>query len=249
MKENENSYRIPNILEADRSSKRDSSTESIKSEEVSSSINNIAIDSAQSRSNISLECPNEVLISSKGFDEPTVNTNYRSNKNSKEKGLYSECPEVLNKNLLRSIRRHLKELYITHKSNIQSLMKSNYVSKRNMIIKFYNEFMKNHSQSAENVSQEDEIDIMHILSIFLQENIAFVDDKKKHRILKRNINNLIKTYTRKLFDLINDVPEFRKFILVLKEAGILAQMIESYPTLNRSKQAYEIAIEEIIQVK
>ena len=49
MKENENSYRIPNILEADRSSKRDSSTESIKSEEASSSINNIAIDSAQSR--------------------------------------------------------------------------------------------------------------------------------------------------------------------------------------------------------
>ena len=117
-----------------------------------------------------------------------------------------------------------------------------------MIDKFYNEIMKNHSQSAENVSKEDEIGIMHILSIFLQENIAFVDDKKKHRILKRNINNLIKTYTRKLFDLINDVPEFRKFILVLKEAGILAQMIESYPTLSRSKQAYEIAIEGIVQV-
>ena len=126
-------------------------------------------------------------------------------------------------------------------------MKSNYVSKKNMIYKFYAEFIKNHSHNAENLSQKDELGVIHILSILLQENVAFEDDKKKHRILKRNINNLIKTYTRKLFNLVSNKPEFKKLILVLQEAGLITEMIESYPTLNRSKEAYETRVRNIIQ--
>ena len=116
-----------------------------------------------------------------------------------------------------------------------------------MIYKFYAEFIKNHSLNAKNLSQKDEFGVIHILSILLQENVAFEDDKKKHRILKRNINNLIKTYTRKLFNLVSNKPEFKKLILVLHEAGLITEMIESYPTLNRCKQAYETRVRNIIQ--
>ena len=44
-------------------------------------------------------------------DNQGIKLNFRGNKNDKEKNKYSEMPEVLNKNLVRSIRRYLKELY------------------------------------------------------------------------------------------------------------------------------------------
>ena len=123
------------------------------------------------------------------------------------------------------------------------------MSKRNIIIKFYNESIKNHSQSAQIINQKDELTIMHILTIFLQENVAFRSDARKYRTLKTNMNKLIQIYTHKLFKPINNIPEFKMFIKVLKEAGLLAQMIESYPTLARSKNAYEVRIDEIIHTK
>ena len=44
-------------------------------------------------------------------DNQGIKLNFKGNKNNKEKNKYSEMPEVLNKNLIRCIRRYLKELY------------------------------------------------------------------------------------------------------------------------------------------
>ena len=212
-----------------------------------SAINNTVSDSSQAQSNMTLECSNRTSICLKDFDESGVNLKYKGNKNYKEKGMFSECPEVLKKNLLRSIRRYLSEQYVSFKSKLKSFMGSRHVSKRNYIIEFYNENIKSQSFSAKNVSQNEELGIFHILGILFQENIVFRNDTVQHRTLKKNMNKLLKTFSRKLFDSISSMSEFKKLILILKEAGVIAQIIEAYPTLSKSKEAYEITIQEIIQ--
>ena len=97
------------------------------------------------------------------------------------------------------------------------------------------------------VNNNEELGILHILGILLQENVIFRNDTLQHRSLKKNLNKLIKSFTRKLFDLINSMPEFKKLILALKESGLIAQIIKAYPTLAKSKEAYELKINEIIQ--
>ena len=86
-----------------------------------------------------------------------------------------------------------------------------------------------------------------MMAILLQENVAFRKDTSKHRTLKKSMAELIKTYTRRSFDRISNMPDFKRLMLILKEASVLAQMIESYPILARSKEAYKLKIDDLIQ--
>ena len=108
--------------------------------------------------------------------------------------------------------------------------------------------IKKHSQIAQTIDEKDECGVLHMIATLLQENVAFRNDTSKHRGLKNSMASLIKTYTRKLFELISSMPDFRMLMLILKEAGVLAQIIESYPTLARSKEVYELKIDELIKV-
>ena len=120
------------------------------------------------------------------------------------------------------------------------------MSKRNMISSFYNEHLKNHSQSAQSVNENEELGIMQILAVLLRENVNYRNDTTRYRTLKKNMNQVIRVYSRKLYFPIIAMIEFQKFILIWKEAGLLAKMIEAYPTLARSKDAYEMMIDNII---
>ena len=180
------------------------------------------------------------------LDKSGVNLKFRGQQNLKEKGMYSERPEVLNKNLLRSIRRYLKEQYKSKKLSFKLSLQSNKANKRDMIIKFYNETVKNLSLTTQSINEKDELGFLHILAVFLEEKVVFRNDTSKYKAFKGNMNKLIHTYTRKLFNSINKMPEFKKFIAILKEIGVLATIVESYPTLSKSRQAYRMRIDEII---
>ena len=56
--------------------------------------------------------PSQENAPNSDMSQQNINVNYRGNKNEREKGKYSELPEVLNKNLIRSIRRYLSELHL-----------------------------------------------------------------------------------------------------------------------------------------
>ena len=73
-----------------------------------------------------------------------IRLNFKGNKNMKEKGKYSEVPHVLNKNLMRCIRRYLKELYGLEKIKI---IGTRFTKKKIDSLKlFYEKCMKSHSQ-------------------------------------------------------------------------------------------------------
>ena len=74
----------------------------------------------------------------------SITLNFKGHKNNKEKNKYSEIPEVLNKNLVRSIRRYLKELYGL--DELKSLS-TRFTAKRMEDLKlFYHKYMKSQSQ-------------------------------------------------------------------------------------------------------
>ena len=221
-------------------------TGEIRLEQVDSTINSTASDSAQSQADTAVKSYQKDSSCLKKLDRSGVNLKFRGQRNLKEKGFYSERPEVLNKNLLRSIRRYLKEQYKSQKLSFRPFLQCSKANKRSMVIKYYTETIKNQSLTAQNMNQKDELGILHILTIFLEGNVSFRSDTNRFKSLKSNMNKLIQTYARKLFDPINSMPEFKKFIVILKEIGALAKIIESYPTLNKSKEAYKMKIEEII---
>ena len=95
----------------------------------------------------------------KKLDKSAVNLKFRGQQNLKEKGMYSERPEVLNKNLLRSIRRYLKEQYKSQKLSFRPFLQCSKANKRSMVIKYYTETIKNQSLTAQNMNQKDELGI------------------------------------------------------------------------------------------
>ena len=130
------------MFKASKTRKNETTTEEIKSEKAFSIINNADSESWPSEQNDSFECSQKASMCLKELDESTVNLKYKGNKNHRGKGRFSEYPEVLYKNLLRSIRRYLNEKYIPFKSSIQEQTGSRHISKRKIIVQFYTENIK-----------------------------------------------------------------------------------------------------------
>ena len=175
----------------------------------------------------------------------TINCIGNKNHKGQTKGKYSEMPSVLNKNFMRSLKRYLQEQFKLFST--KSPCTSNYATIRSRVSSFYSEHLKNHSLYAQKINESEQLGILHILSSFLQENVCYRKDKKEFRIFKKKLNKVIKVYSRKLFDSITTLPEFKKFTVILKEAGVLAKMINFYPTLAKCKDAYEMTVEKIIE--
>ena len=207
--------------------------------------NNTTYDSIKLQPSMTLQWTYDASIKNQKLSKQKVSINYIGNKNNRSKGKYSERPEVLNKNFIRSLRRYLKEQFKS--ASIDSFYKTGRINKRSRINSFYNNRLKIHSQWAQNVNENEELGVLHILAVLLQENVRYRNECNHYRKLKQNINQVIRVYSRKLYFPIIAMIEFQKFILIWKEAGLLAKIIEAYPTLAKSKDAYEMMIDNIIK--
>ena len=58
---------------------------------------------------------------------------------------------------------------------------------------------------------------------------------------------MIKTYSSRLYQNVITVDGFAILMDLLKQTGHINKMIEAYPTLARSKEAYEQIVEHVIQ--
>ena len=177
-------------------------------------------------------------------DNQGIKLNFRGNKNDKEKNKYSEMPEVLNKNLIRCIRRYLKELY--GQDRLRSV--STWFSKKKMdgLKLFYQKHMKSKSQCASMLSEDEELRVLHFISAIVQLKIDFKIDCIEHKFLVTNMNNLMKTYQSGIFRPMKNMLGFKRLLQIMKEAGLFDKMLELYPTLVKSKEAYETLITSLI---
>ena len=175
----------------------------------------------------------------------SITLNFKGHKNNKEKNKYSEIPEVLNKNLVRSIRRYLKELYGL--DELKSIS-TRYTAKRMEDLKlFYQKYMKSQSHCASMLNDDKELRVLHFVSALAQLKIDFKIDCIDHKFLVVNMNKLMKTYQKGLFKPMKNMLGFKKLLQIMKEAGLLDKMLELYPTLIKSKEAYEAQITSLIE--
>ena len=172
--------------------------------------------------------------------------NYKGNKNHREKNKYSEAPEVLKKNLIRSLRRYLTQLYTSDYNHLNKPNKS--MQARKMRVQtFYEKHFKSQTCSALGLSDDEELGVLHVLSMFTPEGISFRNDTKNYRNIKYNLNKLIKTYSKKLSQSVIAVDGFKHLLNLVKQAGHMDKMIEAYSILAKSKEAYEDAMQNMIQ--
>ena len=172
--------------------------------------------------------------------------NYKGNKNHKEKNEYSEAPEVLKKNLIRSLRRYLTQIYTIEYGDLKKANKSA-SAKRARVQMLYEKHFKSQTCSALGLSNDEELGVLHVLSMFTPEGISFRNDTKNYRSIKYNLRKLIKTYSKRMYRLVINVDGFKQLLNLVKQSGHLVKIIETYPILTKSKEAYEEAMENMIQ--
>ena len=172
--------------------------------------------------------------------------NYKGNKNHKEKNKYSEVPEVLKKNLIRSLRRYITELYFSEYGDVRKASK--FVQARKARVQMlYEKHFKSQTCSALSLSDDEELGVLHVLSMLTPEAISFRNDTKNYRNIKYNLNKLIKTFSKRIYRLVINVDGFKQLLILVKQSGHLVKIIEAYPILAKSKEAYEQAMENMIQ--
>ena len=105
----------------------DSSTNIVKFDKTADDSPNSKLNASMSESTVNIESSKSIQKlpkSSRPLSKRHFKLNYKGNKNGKQKGKLSEIPDVLNKNLIRSLRRYLAELYIYHNSVLHKSIKS-----------------------------------------------------------------------------------------------------------------------------
>ena len=121
------------------------------------------------------------------------------------------------------------------------------LARKDRVRKFFEKHFKPYNYSALDIKDDDELGVLHVLSIFTPEGISFRDDTKNYRSVKYNLNKLMKAYSRKLYQCVISVDGFGQLLDLVKQTGHMQKMIEAYPVLAKSKQAYENAMENMIQ--
>ena len=169
----------------------------------------------------------------------SIRINYKGNRNYRRKSKYSELPDVLNKNLIRSLRRYLAEMFEKADYNINSLETNE--SQQKAFESFYQEHLKSVSMTAQTISQEDESIVIQILEAFLSFDSTFVNETEELTETKLNIRNILKVYTRKMFRILKKTIGFNKFLAIIEEVGIFDKVIDLYPVFAKSKEAYHNA--------
>ena len=96
-----------------------------------------------------------------------VKLNYKGNKNMKTKNMYSEFPDVLNKNLLRSLRRYLNQMYVSETGVVSKRSRSERGKAQEKMRNFYQKHFKSKSAYAQSIQSTEELIVLQILAVII----------------------------------------------------------------------------------
>ena len=199
----------------------DSSTNIVKFDKTADDSPNSKLKASLSESTVNIESSKSIqklAKSSRPLSKRHFKLNYKGNKNGKQKGKFSEIPDVLNKNLIRSLSRYLAELYIYHNGVLHKSNKS-ISNKKTRVKSFYQKFFKSKAKLAKDLSENEELGVLHVLSIFVKEAVNYRNDCKEYRTIKQNLNKMIKTYSSRLYQNVITVDGLAILMDLVKQTG------------------------------
>ena len=97
------------------------------------------------------------------------------------------------------------------------------------------------------LTKDEELRMLHFISAIVQLKIDFKIDYIEQKFLASNMNNLMKKYQSGIFKPMKNMLGFKKLLQIMKETGLLDKMIKLYPTLRKSKEAYEAQITSLME--
>ena len=180
------------------------------------------------------------------IEAPEVNLSYRGQKNNIEKGKFAERNDVILKTLMRTIRRFFWEIFKAENEDKNFIKRSSHEF-NSAIVEFYNKHLKPFASYVEGYDESMEKVLMFYLSTLMTNHYIYkrngFSDSKRILNLMRSV---MKTFSNTTYSRLFRIQNFKNLILLLKLSGLLSQMIEVYPKLKLSREAYEDAIQLIL---
>ena len=178
-----------------------------------------------------------------------VNLSYRGNKHRFEKGKNAERRDVLYKNFIRATRRYLWSLFEKEfDTSLMPIYKPSELFKQN-VKNFYEKYFKQYADNEITSNEEDEKEILLILSTILTNKYSFpykTDKDRKIMAQFESINQKFSKISYEKFFILNNISEiFNMFI----KSGVVNQMIDAYPKLSESRDSYLKTAKSIVDFK
>lgn len=83
------------------------------------------------------------------------------------------------------------------------------------------------------------------MSIIATKNYSFGAKKDKERRISSNLNKALKTFSVQTYTKLFSLKHIEKFFKMLNNSGISEQIIDFYPKLSESKEAYKALLVHI----
>ena len=178
-----------------------------------------------------------------------VNLSYRGNKHRFGKGKNAERRDVLYKNFIRATRRYLCSLFEKEfDTSLMPIYKPSELFKQN-VKTFYEKYFKQFADNEISSNEENEKEILFIISTILTNKYSFpykTDKDRKVMAQFESINQKFSKISYERFFILNNIPEiFNMFI----KSGVVNQMIDAYPKLSESRDSYLKTAKSIVDFK
>ncbi|CAI2386337.1 unnamed protein product [Moneuplotes crassus] len=177
------------------------------------------------------------------------NLRYKGNKNSHKKGKFADRADVINKTIMRSIKRYLWELYISElEEPPRRVLKSNkeyYFYLEKMFKKYFLDIFKNKYGESE-VLQEK---VKQVFSLMMTLDYNIPAKTPFFVSLKRRVKIIMKKYSIFQYTQFFKVQGVLEFFEILKKSGITEKIIQSYPKLSDSREKVEDILTRYASIK
>ena len=175
-----------------------------------------------------------------------VNLSYRGQKNNIEKGKFAERSDVILKTLLRTMRRFLWQIFKAENEDKNFIKKSS-SEFNSAIVEFYKKHLEPFSDAVQGYNKAMEGRMVFYMSALMTNHYIYKSNESNDckRVLSL-MKKIMKTFSNSSYCRLFKIQNFKNVILLIKTSGLASQMIEAYPKLKQSQEAYENAIEFIM---
>ena len=178
-----------------------------------------------------------------------VNLAYRGQKNMFKKGKNAERKDVTYKTFIRAVRRYLWTLF--EKEFDVSKFKDRKTSEifRQYVTRFYEKYFKQHLSTEIETNEEFDNEICVIISSMMTNKHSFPYKTDKHKKFINLFEEIYKRFCKFSYEKFFNLPKVVLVFKMLNESGVFSEMINAYPKLSESKEAYINVVKSIIEFR
>jgi len=175
--------------------------------------------------------------------------NYRGKRKNIGNGTNSQRFDVVYKTLLRSLRRHLWNVFINDHQIYQNERKISSEKYIENFEEFYFSYFKSQTKLANELTQEQEHMVKYALSLLMTTDYHIKRKDFIQRNLSNTINSCLRGFSTQKYKILFKNQGVSLLFGLIKETNIIDKMIEVYSHLEKTQDSYMKAVDRIINYR